>query len=358
VRIGRDETVGNLLHNGFDAVYLGIGAMEGVRLGVPGDDLPGNLLALDFLRDHHRGDAIDVRGKRALVVGGGDAALDAARTLVRLGAASVRIVYRRSREEMPAHAEEVAAAEQEGVTLHIHMAPVRVDGTGKVESMKAVRTEPGEPDRSGRRRPVNVPGTEIDIETDLVVSAAGQRPDLSCIELELDLERDGSVRVDSETCATSVPGLFAGGDLTAGWKTVVNAIADGRRAAFGIDLHLAGEGRTVHPVEFVDPSTLSFFEPRNLQPEPGHRAQMRPAEERRRDHRDVVMPMTEEEAREEAARCLLCAMCSSCSACTDLFGCPAFREEDGRVVIDETLCSGCGVCVSFCPNGAIHEVTD
>ena len=105
-----------------------------------------------------------------------------------------------------------------------------------------------------------------------------------------------------------------------------------------------------------DAGGLSFFTPRNVTEEPAHRATLRPAEERRRDEQDVVVPLTEQEAREEAARCLLCAMCRSCSACTDLFGCPALHEEDGRIVIDEKLCSGCGVCVSFCPNGAIREV--
>ena len=122
--------------------------------------------------------------------------------------------------------------------------------------------------------------------------------------------------------------------------------------------HLAGEGVAVKPVDFVSPEGLEFFTPRNLAPEPAHRVTLRPAEVRRDDHRDVVVPLIEQEAREEAARCLLCAMCRSCSACTDLFGCPAFREVDGRIVIDELLCNGCGVCMSFCPNGAIREVTE
>ena len=282
--------------------------------------------------------------------------MDAARTLVRLGAASVRIVYRRAREEMPGHADEVDAAEQEGVELILHAAPVAVLGDARVERLRVIRTEPGEPDDSGRRRPVPVPGSETDLEADVVVSAVGQRPDLSSLDALPMLTPDDAVEVDPETGATSIHGLFAGGDVTPGPKTVVHAIADGRRAAYGIDLFLAEEGQVVTPVEFVDPEGLSFFTPRQVVAEPGHRAGHRPAAERRHDHRDVVVPMSESEAREEAARCLLCAMCSSCSACTDLFGCPAFREEDGRMVIDELLCNGCGVCVAFCPNGAIREV--
>jgi NADPH-dependent glutamate synthase beta subunit-like oxidoreductase len=275
--------------------------------------------------------------------------------MVRLDAASVRVVYRRSREEMPAHPEEVDAAEREGVELLTRMTPDRVLGDQRVEGISAVRTEPGPPDETGRRTPVVVPGSAVDLPADLVVSAIGQRPDLSCLDVELSRTAQGSIHVDPETAATSMPGVFAGGDLTPGPKTVIHAIADGRRAAFGIDLHLAPEGVAVKPAEFLNPAGLSYFMPRNLTPEPGHKAQHRPAEERKHDHDDVVVPLTEEEAREEAARCLLCAMCRSCSACVDLFGCPAFREEDGRIVIDEALCNGCGVCVSFCPNGAIHE---
>jgi formate dehydrogenase beta subunit len=268
------------------------------------------------------------------------------------------MVYRRSREEMPAHAEEVDAAEKEGVELSLHLAPARVVGTDHVETLRVIRTEPGPPDSSGRRSPVPVPGSETEIPADVVVAAVGQSPDLSFLDVRLEVTDGGSLVVDSETGATSMPGIFAGGDVTPGPKTVIHAVAEGRRAAYGIDLLLAEEGRAVVPVEFLDPQGLSFFAPRNLVPEPGHRAALRPPAERRRDERDVVVSLTEEEAREEAARCLLCAMCGSCSACTDLFGCPAFREEDGRVVIDELLCNGCGVCVSFCPNGAIREVTD
>jgi heterodisulfide reductase subunit A-like polyferredoxin len=205
---------------------------------------------------------------------------------------------------------------------------------------------------------VPVAGSEHELAADLIVTAVGQRPDLSVLDLDLAVSGDGSVEVDPTTGATSARGVFAGGDLTAGPKTVIHAIADGRRAAYGIDLFLAGEGAMVKPVDFVDLQSLTFFSPRNLAPEPAHRVQLRPAEERRQDHEDVVVPLDEREAREEAARCLLCAMCRSCSACTDLFGCPALVEDNGRMVIDQALCSGCGVCVSFCPNGAIHEVVE
>jgi NADPH-dependent glutamate synthase beta subunit-like oxidoreductase len=356
VRLGRDTTLARLFDEGFEAVYLGVGAAVGVPLGIPGSELDGHVSALDVLRRHHRGETVDAEGRRIVIVGGGDAAVDAARTLTRLGAASVRIAYRRERGEMPAHPEEVDAAEQEGVELLTRVAPVRVLGTQRVEGLRLIRTEPGDVDGSGRRTPVPVPGSETEIAADLVVSALGQRPDVSCLDGDLDLAPDGSIRVDAETGATSMPRVYAGGDLTPGPKTVIHAIADGRRAAYGIDLALARDVTAVVALDRLDPERLTPFSPRNLQPEPRHRAKLRPPEERRRDQQDAVIPLSEEQAREEAARCLLCAMCRSCSACTELFGCPAFREEEGRVVIDETLCNGCGVCVALCPNGAIHEV--
>jgi heterodisulfide reductase subunit A len=358
VRLGRDTTMKELLENGFDAVYLGVGAWSGLPLGVPGDDLPGNLDALDLLCRYHRGESIEAEGRRFVVIGGGDAAIDAARTLLRLRAASVRILYRRSREEMPAHPEEVDAAEKEGVELQTRAMPVEVLGGAQVEGLRWAATEPGPPDDSGRRSPVRVPGSETETATDFVVAAVGQRPDLSFLDVKPDLTSNGSIRVDDETGATSIPGVFAGGDVTPGPKTVIHAIADGRRAAYGIDLRLSKEGDAVEPVQFLNPEGMSFFLPRNLMEEPGHHAELRSPSERALDHDDVVIPLTEQEAREEAARCLLCSMCRSCSACTELFGCPAFREVDGAIVIDQALCSGCGVCVALCPNGAIREVPE
>jgi indolepyruvate ferredoxin oxidoreductase alpha subunit len=351
-RLGRDVHIGELIDE-FDAVYLGIGAMAGAPLGVAGEDSSAVVQALDLLRNYHRGESIEASGKRCIVIGGGDAAVDAARVLVRLGASSVTIVYRRDREEMPAHPEEVDAGEEEGIALRLREAPLAVVN-GSV--LRTIRTEPGPPDDSGRRSPVNIPGSEEDLEADLIVAAIGQRPDLSFVDGELKLTADGSLEIDPESGATSMAGVFAGGDITPGPKTVIHAIANGRRAAWGIDLHLAEDRATVAPVEFLNIEELQFTPLTDLMPEPSHRTALRPAAERRSDHEDVVVPLTEEQAREEAARCLFCATCGSCSACTDLFGCPAFREEDGRMVIDERLCSGCGVCVAFCPNEAIREV--
>jgi NADPH-dependent glutamate synthase beta subunit-like oxidoreductase len=355
VRIGRDIELSDLLEQGFDAVFLGIGAGMGLPLGIPGDDLPGVIQAIDLLRSYHRGQATDAAGRSFLVVGGGDAAVDAARTLIRLGAASVRIIYRRSRDEMPAHPEEVEAAVAEGVDLLAHHAPQEVLGSYHAEGLQVIRTKPGTPDSSGRCRPLPIAGSESILPADIIVAAIGQEPELPAGGPKLELAADGCIAIDPETGATSLPGIFAGGDVTPGPRTVIHAVADGRRAAYGIDLHLAQAGAAVPPVDLSLPDEPRFYEPGELEAEPGYRAGLRAADERRRDHDDVVVPLGVTQARVEASRCLLCGTCSACSACTDLFGCPALVEVGGKMTIDQAFCSGCGVCVSFCPNGAIRE---
>jgi NADPH-dependent glutamate synthase beta subunit-like oxidoreductase len=358
IRVGRDTTIGQLLGDGFDAVYIGVGAMTGLPLQVPGDQLPGVVQALDLLRSYHRGESVPAADKRYLIVGGGDAAVDAARVLVRLGAASVQIVYRRGRDEMPAHAEEVTAAVEEGVELLTQLAPLEVLGEQRVTGLTVIRTEPGAADESGRRRPVPIPDSETKLEADTIVAAIGQAPELGLLDIELKLTSDQHIEIDPDTGATSMPGIYAGGDVTPGPRTVIHAVADGRRAAYGIDLHLAAPDTTVQPVDLPADDWPLLQAPDSLQPEPGHRTTLRPAAERRQDHYDTVIPLSEQQARQEAARCLICGSCSACSACTDLFGCPAFVEVDGRMTIDQVLCAGCGVCVAFCPNGAIQEVVE
>jgi NADPH-dependent glutamate synthase beta subunit-like oxidoreductase len=285
--------------------------------------------------------------------------MTATRSLIfRLGAGSVQIVYRRSRDEMPAHPEEVTAAVEEGLELLTKVAPLRVLGEERATGLTVIRTEPGSPDESGRRRPVPIPGSETDLEADLIVAAIGQAPELGFLDLDLKLTADHHIEIDPDTGATSMPGVFAGGDVTPGPRTVIHAVAGGRRAAYGIDLHLAGPGTTVRPVDLPVVDQPSFPVSEVVQPEPGHRTTLRPPAERSQDHYDTVIPLSEQQARQEAARCLICGTCSACSACTDLFGCPAFVEVDGRMTIDQALCAGCGVCVAFCPNGAIQEVVE
>ena len=414
--LGRDTSLAELLER-HDAVYVAIGAHRGVRLGLPGDDRgsPPVVDALAYLRQANLADApdlaragsgdasVDPRAARAVaagarktvVVGGGNAAIDAARTARRLGAEQVTIAYRRRRGEMPALPEEVEAALAEGIALETQLQPVSIF-SGNRPGLECTRTRPGEPDASGRQRPVPVGGTETLLPADLIIAAIGQRPEPAAFaldgSLELVRERDGSLRVDPETGRTSHPRVFAGGDLVWGERTVTWAMAQGLRAAWAIDRELRG-------VEAADrrpppPRPRSLEQARETWPvlalarggkersdaarwggatkdtarggkERSDAARWSGATkdtalplEQREGFDEVVAPLAEEQARAEAARCMACGLCGNCRSCIDLFGCPAFYMQDGRVQIDPAVCTGCGFCADFCPNGAIHPVEE
>ncbi|MBI5527761.1 MAG: FAD-dependent oxidoreductase [Deltaproteobacteria bacterium] len=365
--LGHNLAIKDLLSGGFDAVYLGIGAMKGIGLGFQSERASGRpdvVDALAFLHDANTGQKAPP-GRRVAVVGGGNAAIDAARTARRLGAQSVKIVYRRRREEMPAISEEIEAAEAEGIEILTQMQPARI-AAGDETGLLCVRTEPGEPDASGRRRPVAVPGSERLIAADLIITAIGQAMDPAWRapgDIELETTSDGLIKTDAETCRTSHPRVFAGGDATAADRTVTGAIAAGQRAAWAIDCALRGGAaasvRLAPPRPNTQPpdslslqslqSSQSLRSPRQRQPET-------PATVRTTDFVEVLQPLTEARARTEASRCLLCGLCGNCRSCIDVLGCPAFYVEDDRVRIDHTLCNGCGVCAALCPNGAIRKV--
>ena len=375
--LGRDISLRGLLEQErFDALFVAVGAHISLKLGLEGEepgcqDQPGALpLAVVDALTYLRADNLDLpceTGRKVVVVGGGNAAMDAARTALRQGAEQVLVAYRRRREEMPAIPSEVTAAEEEGVQLLTQVSPLRIvrgGPAGAQAGLEVVRTRPGEPDRSGRRRPVPLPGSEQLLEADQIIAAIGQAPDPSVWdsddELCLELQRDGSIKVDAQTARTSHPRIFAGGDVVWGERTVTSAMAWGQRAAWGMDRLLRGEQeadrrtppappRTVHPSPGAWLSRADRGTPRQ---QPGERD---PAQ-RTGDHQEVVATLTEQQARAEAARCLSCGNCGNCRACIDLFGCPAFYlADDGRPQIDEALCIGCGVCAAICPNGAIVE---
>jgi glutamate synthase (NADPH/NADH) small chain len=218
----------------YDAVFLGVGLGEDVELGLPGDDLPGVWESLPFIEALKTGVPPDV-GDRVVVVGGGNTAIDVARESLRLGATHVTIVYRRTRDEMPAYAFEVDEAEQEGVTFAWRTLPTRCLGTEHVEAVECVSVRPGEPDGSGRRRPEPVLGSEFDLRADSVITAIGQRtrPELADRFGGLELDR-GRVVTDGEG-RTADGRVFAGGDAVNGGASVVEAVAHGKRSALAID---------------------------------------------------------------------------------------------------------------------------
>ena len=259
VALGRDFDIASLVASGFDAIFLGIGAWRDYRLGVPGEDLGGCYTGIAFLNrvglDQQSNRPLSVPiGRRCAVIGGGNTAIDCVRTLVRLGAEEVSIVYRRTRAEMPANLVEIEAAEHEGIKFHFLAAPVRVigDADGHVTGLEYLKMALGAPDASGRRRPVPIEGSETVMDIDMLVTAIGQGPDMGFAETgpgrisELAITRWKTVDADPEILQSSIPYIFAAGDCYTGASLVVEAIGGGRRAARAIHLYLAGE--TITPV--------------------------------------------------------------------------------------------------------------
>ncbi len=247
VLVGTTVTLDELFAQGFDAIFLGTGAGLPYFLGVPGENLNGVYSANEFLTRTNLMKAYQFPeydtpvsvGKRVVVVGGGNVAMDSARCALRLGAEKVAVVYRRSRTEMPARLEEVENAEEEGIEFMFLSNPVRIleDDKGWVKGMECIRMELGDADDSGRRRPVPVPGSEFILDVDTVISAVGTNPNPLLIRTVsgLALGRRGNVIVDDETGMTNIPGVFAGGDIVTGSATVIAAMGAGKLAAHGID---------------------------------------------------------------------------------------------------------------------------
>jgi len=228
-----------LLKHGYDAVLLTPGAPEAIPLGMPGEELKGVIQGIDFTRIFNQGTAKSFSGKKAVVIGGGDVAIDSARCAVRLGADMVYVVYRRSFEEMPAYKVEVEDAKREGVCFLTLALPVGIAGEkGHVRGLKCIKTRLGKPDKSGRRRPIPIPETEFEIEIDTVIEAIGQRVDNSFLKSNPSVETERGLIKVNERSMTSHRGIFAAGDAVNGGTTVVQSIVDGKRVAVEIDKFL------------------------------------------------------------------------------------------------------------------------
>jgi heterodisulfide reductase subunit A len=239
-RIGKDIAFEDLRNN-YDAVFIGAGCHTGLKLRVPGEDeYEGIVDCVTFLRNQALGSLPEAKGK-LIVIGGGNAAIDSARVAWRMGFDEVYILYRRTKKEMPANSWEIDAAEHEGVIIQYLAAPVEILGeNGKVTGMKCIKMELGEPDASGRRRPVSIEGSEYIIDAETIVPAISQSADLSFLAKghNLNLSRWNTFEIDEETGATNVPGVFAGGDVVTGPDIAIRAIAGGKHAAVGIHAYL------------------------------------------------------------------------------------------------------------------------
>jgi heterodisulfide reductase subunit A len=301
------------------------GAHASVPLEVPGEHLAGVMQGIDFLRRHALGIPPQI-GRTVAVIGGGNTAVDAARTALREGAERVTILYRRTRAEMPAVEHEIRDAEAEAIQFAYLRAPIEVLGENdQVTGLRLVEMELGEPDASGRRRPVPIPGSEHTLAFDTVIVAIGQKPELTTLAAEgLHVDRGGTLEVNHESFETSLPDVFAGGDAVFGPATVIAAMGAGKRAAEAIDKRLRGQpladfvthmvpteirrGETFRPHLYAPHFTQTPRKPRQTMPKldpPG----------RARSWDEVELGFTEEQARAEAERCLHCGVCVDCYQC-------------------------------------------
>lgn len=374
----RIENPAQLLDEGFAAVFFAPGHQQSVRLGLPfEDELEGIVDSLKFLRESYEGAVRNLHG-RVLVIGGGDSAIDSARVAKRLGAQEVTIVYRRTRSEMPAAAEEIEEAEREGVRFEFLVQPVGLmHRERRLTGLRCVRCELGEPDASGRRRPVPVPGSEFIIDAEWVITALGQKP--------------------AQPVSGFPDRVFIGGDAAGGAATVINAIASGHEGARQIDALLTGRKEAVTAIRAPElelaPVVLTAVRLSRSQ------ARLLPVHSRR-GFEEIEAPFTPEQALQEASRCLRCGPCNECVLCS--YNCPKHQlllqledmskpvimrvhglegmfftdtgprgieiefSQPGRVVsglvqplvvhTDPYLCRACGRCLEICPHQALKTV--
>jgi NADH-quinone oxidoreductase subunit F len=304
--LGKDFTLEELKEQGFDAVFMAVGAPDGLTLGLPGEDAEGVCEAISFLREYNIRGSVPV-GKNVVIIGGGNAAIDAARTAARLDAERVTVVYRRTRDQMPAYEEEMEEAEAEGVELKLLTSPEEIIvENGKVTGIRCKPMQLGTFDRSGRRRPVADDQEEFVIPCDQVIAAIGQRVDLPSMtgDITLSTKRNGYLETDVTTKRTSEEWIFAGGDVATGPSSVIEAVAEGEKAAVGIDMFLTGENNAFWRAEkkvdtFFDPDAEPMMVDRERQP-------LIPVERRRCNFDEVEQPWDEATAIRQAKRCLRC----------------------------------------------------
>jgi heterodisulfide reductase subunit A len=327
VEIRCDATVGDptaLKAEGYDAVIVATGTQVATRMDVPGEDAHGSVNGLDFLADVANGAAPDLTGKRVVVVGGGNVAMDAARVSLRLGASEARVAYRRTRAEMPAHHVESKDAEAEGAVFELLVAPTEVvTRDGRVTGLKLQRMQLGAPDASGRRSPEPIPGSEYVLDCDLVISTIGMSPDPTPFASMAD--KRGRISVDAKTLQTSVPYLFAAGDVTAGATDITRAIGSGRRAAHMVDRWLTGQPMDGFIALDDRLETISTERVLSRQTAYGHRHPVSgdvTLVRNPRDFTEIEAPLSLEQARAGAGSCLDCGVCSECQQCVQ--ACPAF----------------------------------
>lgn len=360
-KLGTDITLDELRHS-YDAVFLGIGAWQYSKMNCPGEDLPGVIGGIDFLRDVAMQIPIQL-GDRVAVIGGGNTAMDACRSAIRLGAREVMVLYRRTREEMPAEDLEIHEAMEEGVDFRYLMAPIEILAeNGRAAAIRMQKMELGAPDSSGRRSPVPIEGAEETIAVDTIIAAIGQQVDMrGCDGVEASRWR--SINIDDNSFMTNLPGVFAGGDGVTGPGIAIAAIGQGKKAATVMNSYLAGSLQPFRAPFLVEKTGLTREDFAHVEPVERATIECRDPALRRTDFNEVAGRMSAEAARREGSKCLECG-------CRDWFECKLidyanqYRVDPGYlhgekhrqvepdphpfIERDAAKCILCGLCVRFC----------
>jgi NADPH-dependent glutamate synthase beta subunit-like oxidoreductase len=371
-RIGVDTKWKDL--DKYDAVFIAAGAWKSLPLRIPGEDAAGVLSGLEFLKKVNAGEKVDL-GQRVAIIGGGNTAMDAARSALRLGAKPL-ILYRRTKDEMPAWEEEISEAEEEAIEFIFLSSPLRVLAeNGKVSGIEGIKNILGPPGKDGRREPRPIEGSNFTLPVDSILSCIGEAPDFSFLPEGLKIS-SGALIVD-ETGAASLPKVFAGGDIAEQPRTVSYAIGAGKKAAMAIDATFRGKdvAQSLRAARWGKEGSLSMARYRsigtdgivqegvkfsNLNPAYFQRKIRKakekvPVSQRVRDFREICSSLSPQEALDEAKRCFNCGVCNLCDNC--FIFCPdmaiAARPDKKGYEINYDYCKGCCICVEECPRGAI-----